>query len=1100
MSEDNKKNKLVSDKNNTYFTENRIMRGNSIPTEGTYLTGDMIINDSATSVDEPIWICNEGGTPGVWSSVSSTSTTIVPNYKDMLKSKANVGSIFYIISDESDDDNPGFYIVTSVKEDENGKKVPATWDKINKKESSIPTLSYDPSMPEGTKIYLNNEDDLILKFKFMSNTYGDGKYRVYRDGSLIKSWNGAKGNVIVNLGRITVDGSYEINVTATDYLTIPAPETLTYQVIVGGLKLTSTFDQTLLTAIYEEGDSIEFPYTASLADDSANMKLNIKILNEQNVPVIDETMTLEGTYVESIWTSPALPERGLYKIIAQAYTGESVEDTTEGVFTSSKLEYTFRVLRENEVAIIDESKEQQVDTNMYFSVPFRVVSKIAEYFIMRGEIYKDNLGTWELVAATSDTGISSRVNVTNYWSIGKLEEGTYKYIIRATTVDGMVESEKPYPEKIFSVVESTYKKVPYIDNPNLIAYFDANSKRNNDGSPNIWQNSAKFTGDKYRILLHGLNYSSNGWKHIDETLTDEDDGEMMLKFTGESYGEMVEMVNNTPRPYNPFSIFTMGGQQGFTFETAIRTRNIGEENARVVTCMKNTDLSKPDPGVAISYNTMAISSDSQINKLEFVEDEWVHITLVIDKNVRTFDIVDEIEDVNPIETLRVYINGVLCSCTKLTEKDMFLDGSGQAHPLILNACKMVDSGGNISFNNFGECEIKFIRIYNTYLKSSEVLQNYISHIYEEEEQQKLDDKNKPEKMTLPTIIFKRKPNKGNAYFSTLHGIKDKKESKKTFVDCVMEYNNGAGETDVFDNVDVYLQGTSSLQYPVKNYKIKAYQDQEKTTKRKFTPANAPDWVEDYCYTLKCDYMEQSHKNNTPTARFYNQVIEELGGESPARKDGYHDAIDGFPCIVYYNEGEGGENVLVGSFMFNVDKEGKELGFECDLYDEHGDVIGSGKDSCISYEATANASDTAGCFYKLEESVVNVYSYYLEDSYKEYLEKYGLTEEKCTMEQFKVGIADGTISYMTFEEFVADYDEIDYIMNDFEARYSFNEDDEKATYRPMVDLVNWVSDSIEAGTFKDDFEAHLDLPYTLAYYLQMQMFTQVDNCGKVYASV
>ena len=92
------------------------------------------------------------------------------------------------------------------------------------------------------------------------------------------------------------------------------------------------------------------------------------------------------------------------------------------------------------------------------------------------------------------------------------------------------------------------------------------------------------------------------------------------------------------------------------------------------------------------------------------------------------------------------------------------------------------------------------------------------------------------------------------------------------------------------------------------------------------------------------YMEQSHKNNTPTARFYNQVIDALGGMSPAKFDGYHDAIDGFPCIVYYNEGEVDangnppENVLVGSFMFNIDKEGKELGFECDLYDEHGEKI------------------------------------------------------------------------------------------------------------------------------------------------------------------
>lgn len=240
-------------------------------------------------------------------------------------------------------------------------------------------------------------------------------------------------------------------------------------------------------------------------------------------------------------------------------------------------------------------------------------------------------------------------------------------------------------------------------------------------------------------------------------------------------------------------------------------------------------------------------------------------------------------------------------------------------------------------------------------------------------------------------------------------------------------------------------------------------------------------------------------NNTPTAVFYDQVIEYLGGESPARKEDYRDSIDGFPCILYYDDGDG-KNVLVGSFMFNIDKSGAELGFECDLYDEDGEVIGNGKNSCVSYEGTANASDTAGCFYKLEESIESVYRYYVEDEYKKYLEEKGLTEDKFTIDQFKKGIADGTIDCMNFVEFSASYDEIDYIMADFEARYSFNEDDDEATYKPMLDLVNWVSDSLKAGTFKKDFETHFDLKYMLAYFLQMQMFAQVDNCGKVYASV
>ena len=863
--ENNRKNKLISDKQNTFFTENRIMKGSAIPTEGTYLTGDMIINtDPVTSIDEPMWICNEGGTPGVWGPVSNTSTTIVPTYASMLKSKASVGSLFYVIADENDASEagaePGFYIVTSIKE-ENGVKIPATWDKINKKDNNIPKLSYDASMPEGTKIYLNDTDELIVKFNFSASTFGDGKYRVYMNGSLLKSWSGPKGNVVANLGRITADGTYEITVSATDYLTVPAPETLSFTAIVGGLKLTSTFDQTLLSAIYEEGDYIEFPYIVSLADASQTMKMKFSLVNNNNgETVFDDSIPLQGTYMSAIWQSPVINKSGLYTLTAQAFTGKSVTDTSEGVFVSNKLEYTVRILKENEIAIIDESKGIQYNNNMYVSIPFKIISKIADYFVMKGELYRDNNGSLELVTKTNDTGISSKVNVVNYWSVGKLPIGNYQYKIKGYTVDGLVESEEVIVS--LEVVESQYKRVPYVNNANLIAYFDANTKGNNDGSPNIWDNSSEHTGDKYRILLHGLNYNTNGWKHVDETIPDEKDGEMMLKFTGESYGEMVEMVNGEPRPYSPFSIFKMGGQPGITIETAIRTRNIGEINTRVLTCMKFNDaLEDPltEPGVSITYDTMAISSNSQVNKLQFMEDEWVHIALVVDKNVRSESYVgiDFIEDVNPTHTLRVYINGVLCSCTTIDEdesKENFIDGAREAYPLVLNAARIIDAAGNVSFDHFGECEIKFIRIYNSYLKSSEVLQNYISHIYDQDEQQRKDDKNNTDLNTLPTIVFKRKPDvEGNKTFAYLHSITNKKESKKSFVDCVMEFDDGKGKRDVFNNVDVYLQGTSSLQYPVKNYKIKTWSDESKKTEYKFAPPGKEgDWVPDNCYTLKCD--------------------------------------------------------------------------------------------------------------------------------------------------------------------------------------------------------------------------------------------------------
>ena len=377
--------------------------------------------------------------------------------------------------------------------------------------------------------------------------------------------------------------------------------------------------------------------------------------------------------------------------------------------------------------------------------------------------------------------------------------------------------------------------------------------RNNDEFPDIWKNSGGLA-DTYRIKLHNLNYSSNGWKHIDPSIPYDEEGEMMLKFTGESYGELVKFVNGVEVPYEPFSVFSNSGQQGLTIETAIRTRNIGELNARVLSCMRSNDINTP--GVAISYDTLALGTDSQVNTLDFMEDEWVHVTFVVDNNIRDEKNVgqDNIEDMNPVKTIRIYINGVLCSCNAV-KSDKFLDASNKAYPMVLNCCRMIDTAGNISFESFGECEIKFIRIYNSYLRSSEVLNNYIAHIYEQEKQQAMVDRNDVTKASLPTIVFKRNLASSNkSTFGILNSITDKKMSKKTCVDCTMEFDDGEGNIIVYDNVDVYLQGTSSLQYPVKNYKIKCFSDVERTVKNKIVPPSelSKNWTPDNTYTLKCD--------------------------------------------------------------------------------------------------------------------------------------------------------------------------------------------------------------------------------------------------------
>ena len=64
--------KLLNTSSSTYFANNRLDIGSSIPTSGDYNMGDIIIK--STQVDgEPIgWICIESGNPGVWNEFGGT--------------------------------------------------------------------------------------------------------------------------------------------------------------------------------------------------------------------------------------------------------------------------------------------------------------------------------------------------------------------------------------------------------------------------------------------------------------------------------------------------------------------------------------------------------------------------------------------------------------------------------------------------------------------------------------------------------------------------------------------------------------------------------------------------------------------------------------------------------------------------------------------------------------------------------------------------------------------------------------------------------------------------------------------------------------------
>lgn len=67
--------KIVTDDKNSFFRSNKIIIADSIPTSGSYMRGDLIVNSGDNNEVRCMWICTESGTPGKWSLIGSSLIT-----------------------------------------------------------------------------------------------------------------------------------------------------------------------------------------------------------------------------------------------------------------------------------------------------------------------------------------------------------------------------------------------------------------------------------------------------------------------------------------------------------------------------------------------------------------------------------------------------------------------------------------------------------------------------------------------------------------------------------------------------------------------------------------------------------------------------------------------------------------------------------------------------------------------------------------------------------------------------------------------------------------------------------------------------------------
>ena len=953
-----------------------------------------------------------------------------------------------------------------------------SWTLLTANSKAPKIFSLNEKYPNGATIYYNDpENPLQLRFKYTSSTNGIHIFKVLKNGVVIYSKTINSKEFVYNLNEKEV-GTFEYQFEVVDSLGAIS-EAITYKVVAGGLSLSSDFNNVIASNTFVsdsedvEPSDIYASYKITTAYGMDNVTLTIK-LTKDGTNVSGYPKTLTGTKITST-DHIGNPGVGNYVYTLSATCivkdGDKVVDTIE----SNILSYKFSIVSDKQISFINNCTETTIDTNTNLKLPVVV------------NMYGDaNTSFWMEITKYHGTTINQS-NIVGETITQDIPRGTQNiYIGKLSCFNNEDSSVYTIHMKVWnkgrtiyseSTSKVTVNKAIYVPSShyaeNLVGYYTAAGHNNTDTNyRGVWKNEATNNpiGD---IKLYNFNYNTNGW------ITD--DSDEYLKFTGESYGVLDSSIFNNIHNNSRFST-------GFTVDILYRTRCIGNLNARVLNT-KSGSSSGDTLGLSIEYNSASFRSSSNVS-VKLNENEWIKVTYVIPNTTKSSS--TAIND----NVALIYVNGVITSVTKLSKTDMFSDSNSK---LTLNT--FPDASGR--YSSFGNCEIKTLRIYSVPLNSDQVLQNMLADISDIEKQSDKVNQNSKESVnnymgilditSIETEEYctgdwatfsdeeKAKYNNSPAFYYL-----NIKNDKKTMINVNAEFTPKSTNGEILNSkkwiwqettegvkygTKLGLQGTSSLAYPIKNYRfyMPGYKDKANASAipdevKTYAPFDG--WIPESLFTLKCDYMDSSHMNNAGTAKAIDAAYKLLGLKNPAQAsssalaNSYRNTIDGYPVLLRMDGNE------IGTFMFNVDKSASTtFGFK-----EENPVIPAGNTKhIISYEITANSDISAGAFCAYDSSknsptVSNEFDYY--------------------NESFEVRYTDGD------EETLVDNKDI----NGFKA---------------IKELVEWVDlcanpdkdttgndDGLKGDArFKAEFEEHFNKDFTIFYYIQTMTFGMVDNLGK-----
>ena len=402
-------------------------------------------------------------------------------------------------------------------------------------------------------------------------------------------------------------------------------------------------------------------------------------------------------------------------------------------------------------------------------------------------------------------------------------------------------------------------------------------------------------------------------------------------------------------------------EQGATFEFEFETTNVYNDDAVICRITGNENFT---PGISI----YASGAELVISRAVVSEGENAGYTKAVstkykaeESNRISFVITPDSDDEEyRNRILSIYVNGELCGSYAYDKGTNFYNDSKITFRGSKDACVNISS----------------LKFYERALTSNEILNNFIYYrtdanekaaIYKRndimlESNDETFDSDKLKSQLPVMMIYQTDSNQ------SLDDIHQEKKNKKLtrFFDVVYIDIQNPHKNFLIKNAYITPQGTSSMNYPVKNLRLYTGKKDKagEYYSRLFVGSNifidgSPsnlDWnninlecevgkkrlysfkdetsyqkaaIPVNCWCLKADFAESSSSHNTGTSRFWNEVLKNAGFSTKAqiKAEKYRDiypydvrtAIDGFPIVVFYQPLDGSAPRFEGKYNFNNDK-------------------------------------------------------------------------------------------------------------------------------------------------------------------------------------